>query len=160
MGHFLPFYPSKSPKNQNFKNTKKKPGDIIILHKCTKNKNHDHLLKCSWDMVRDRYNCYFSFWAIFYPFNPLRSQKIKILKKWKKPLEILSFFICEPKILIRWCMVPEIWCTTDGQSDRWTGRWKKWHIEAGVPPKKFLWPQIITKKFTMSMSHNWHGSQL
>ena len=38
------------------------PGDIIILHKCTK--THDHMLLCSCDMVRDRYN-YFLFWAIF-----------------------------------------------------------------------------------------------
>ena len=35
---FLPFTPPppKSPKNENIKN-KKNPGDIIILHKCTKN---------------------------------------------------------------------------------------------------------------------------
>ena len=26
-----------SPKNQNFEKTKKVPGDIIILHMCTKN---------------------------------------------------------------------------------------------------------------------------
>ena len=33
LGHFLPFYPTKMP------------GDIIILHKCTR--NHDHMLYCS-----------------------------------------------------------------------------------------------------------------
>ena len=54
---------------------KKTPGDIIILHKCTK--NHDYMLYCSWDMARDRCNCYFSFWAIFCPFTPLTVQKIK-----------------------------------------------------------------------------------
>ena len=43
LGHFLPFYPT-NPKNQNFE---KMPGDIIILHKCTK--NHDHMLYCSWN---------------------------------------------------------------------------------------------------------------
>ena len=26
-------------------------------------------------------NCYFSFWAIFYPFTPLTAQKIKMKKK-------------------------------------------------------------------------------
>ena len=34
--------------------------------------------------VTDVYNCYFSFWAIFFsPFTPLIAQKIKISKKWK-----------------------------------------------------------------------------
>ena len=39
---------------------------------------------CSWDMVCDRYNCSFSFWAIFCPFNPLTAWKMRISKKWKK----------------------------------------------------------------------------
>ena len=68
--------------------------------------------------------CYFSFWANFCPFTPLTAQKIKILKKGKKTLEISSFDICVPKIMIR-CMVPEIWYTTDRQTDGWI----KWHIE-------------------------------
>ena len=33
-----------------------------------------------------------SFWEIFCPFPPLLIQKIKILKNWKKLLEILSFY--------------------------------------------------------------------
>ena len=51
---------------------KKTPGDIIILHKCTK--NHDYMLHCSWDMVCDQCNCYFSFWATFYHPNILENQ--------------------------------------------------------------------------------------
>ena len=51
-------------KIQNFENLKKTPGDIIVLHKCTK--HHDHILYCSLDMARNRCN-YFSFWAIFCP---------------------------------------------------------------------------------------------
>ena len=58
-----------------------------------------------------RYGCnYFSFWTIFCSFTTLTAQKTKILKKWKKGLEISSFYICVPKIMIRWCTVPEIWC--------------------------------------------------
>ena len=76
---FCPF----TQKNQNFEKLKKAPGDIIILHKCTK--NDDYMLYCSLDMARNRLNCYFSFWAIFYPFTSLTVQKIKIEKKWKKP---------------------------------------------------------------------------
>ena len=34
---FLPFYPSNKPKTKILKNWKKKCGDIIILHMCTKN---------------------------------------------------------------------------------------------------------------------------
>ena len=56
----------------------------------------------------------FLFWAIFCPFTPLTAQNIKILTKWKKHLGITSFYICVPKIImIRWCMVSEIWCMTD-----------------------------------------------
>ena len=112
-------------KKKIMKNT---PGDIIILHKCTK--NHDHMLFCSWDMACDRYNCYFSFWAIFCSFTAITAQKIKILKKWKKHLQISSFYINVPKIMIRWCTVPEMVCNrgTDGR--------KKWHTEVGAPPKK------------------------
>ena len=74
LGYSFPFYPPNSPKNENSKKMKKSPGDII-LHKCTK--NHDHMLYCSWDMVSDGCNCYFSFWAFFCPFTLL------IAKKWK-----------------------------------------------------------------------------
>ena len=45
---FKPFFPL-NPKNQNFEKLKTPHGDIIILHKCTK--NHDHMLYCSLDMA-------------------------------------------------------------------------------------------------------------
>ena len=178
LGYFLPFYLPNSPKNQNLEKKKKTPGDIIILHMCTKNhdpmvhlswnivcdgcnyfsfwaiscpftpltaqkikiftkckklpgdiiilhkcpKNYDQMMYGSWDMVHDSCNWYFSFSAIFCIFTPLTAQKTQILKKWKKLLEISSFYICVPKIKIRWSMVPEIRCTTD----RWTdGRTEK-----------------------------------
>ena len=108
MGYFLPFYPPNSPKIQNFEKMKIMPGDVIILNKCTK--NYDQVMYSSWDMVRERCNCCSSFWAIFCPFT---AQKIKILKKWKNHLEISSFYISVPKIMIRWYLVPEIWCVTD-----------------------------------------------
>ena len=82
-GSFLPFYPTKNPKSQNFERKKKTPGDITIVNKCTK--NHDHMLYCSWDMANDGFN-YFSFWAIsvFSPFTTITAWKIQIYKKWKK----------------------------------------------------------------------------
>ena len=74
LGPFFDLLPLSS-KNENSKKMKKTSGDII-LHKYTKN----HMLYCSWDMVCDGCNCYFSFWAIFCPFTPLTAQKMKILK--------------------------------------------------------------------------------
>ena len=66
LDNFLPSYPLKTWKIKILK-VKKTPGDIIILHKCTK--NQDHMLYCSWDMAHDGCN-YFSFWTIFCPFIP------------------------------------------------------------------------------------------
>ena len=127
LGHFLS-YPSNNPENQNFE--KMKNGGII-LHKCSKNR--DHMLYCSWDMAFDGCKFYFSFWAIFYPFTPLTTRKIKVSKKQKKHLEI-SFYMFSQKIMITWCMFHEIWCVTDGQMDKRTVVQKKWHVEVGAPP--------------------------
>ena len=83
---------------------KKMLGDIITLHKCTK--NHDHMLHCSWDMAHDGFNVvshFGLFWANF--------------KKMIKYLEILSFYTSVPKIMIRWCKLAEIWCAKDRQTD-------------------------------------------
>ena len=87
---FCPITPSPplyKPENQNFEKMEKSPGEIIILHMSTINQNH--MMYDSWDMEHDRQN-FFSFWTIFYPFTPpplstLITQRIKILKKWKKP---------------------------------------------------------------------------
>ena len=87
------------------------PGDIVILDMCTINDNH--IMYVSWVMEQNRQNL-LSFWAIFCPF----IQRIKILKKWKKLLEISSFNTNVPKIMISWCTVPRhgAW-RKDGKSD-------------------------------------------
>ena len=98
LGYFLPFYPHNSSKNQNSEKMKKTTGDIIILHMCTK--NYDQMMYGSWDMVCDRCNCYFSFWAIFLPFYPPSSPKNQNFKKMKKKesLKVSSFYKCVPII--------------------------------------------------------------
>ena len=104
-------------------------------------------------MVRDRYNCYFLFWAIFCSFTPcnsLKNQNFK-KKKRKKSLEISSFYTCVPKMMIRWCMVPEIWYATDGRMDRWTG---KSGIEVGAPPKKNQYFEHSATLFGMKKKKN------
>ena len=62
----------------------KNPVNIIILHKCTKNRNH--MLWGSWHMEYNGCN-YFSFWAIFCAFPLLTNQDMKISKNWKKQKE-------------------------------------------------------------------------
>ena len=57
-----PLLPPNNPENQKFEKTKKTPGDIITLHKCTK-KSWSYAIFSS-DKTSDRCNCYFSFWAI------------------------------------------------------------------------------------------------
>ena len=59
-----------------------------------------------------------SLWDIFLPFytpppSPLNLPKIRSLKKWKKLLEISSFYKCVLKTTITWCAVPQIWSETE-----------------------------------------------
>ena len=83
-------YPNR-PKNQNLKKKWKKTSeDIIILHKHTKN---NHMLYCSWDMIRNRFNCYFLFWAIFCPFTSLTARKI-LKKFWKNEKNAWRYHLC------------------------------------------------------------------
>ena len=125
---FCPFTPPNSLKNKNLKKMKKQPGDIIILHKCTK--NYDKMMHDSWDMVHDRCNRYFSFWAIFCTFTPLKAQKLKILKKWKNLWRYHHFTYVYQKIwsddvrFLRYAarrMDEQMDGRTDGKSDMW--RW-------------------------------------
>ena len=111
LGYFLPFYPLTAPKIKfskklNKKKKKKKVGDIIILHKCTK--NHDYMLCCSWDMACNKCNCHFSSWAIFLPFYLPNNPKNENFKNIKKHLEISSFYTSVPKIMFICVTVPEI----------------------------------------------------
>ena len=74
------------------------------------------MLHCSWDLVHDR--CVFLIFNYFLSLYPTNIPKSRTFKKWKKCLEISSFYTCVPKIMITWCAVPEIWSTTDGWTDR------------------------------------------
>ena len=75
--------------------------------------------------VRCNYFHYGLFFALLPPPPPPtttmpNSLKNETSKTMQKLVEISSFYTCVPKIIIRWCTVPEIWCTTDRQMDRWT----------------------------------------
>ena len=90
-------------KNQNYEKLKKIAGDIIILHLCTKT-------TIIWGMVPEirSETEFFVILGYFLTFNPLKIWKITIFQKWKKHLEMSSFYTCATKIRIIWCMLPKI----------------------------------------------------
>ena len=61
-------HPPLTAQKMKISKMKKNPGDIIILYKCTK--NHDHLLYCSRDVVRDGFNSYFHL-GLYFSLLPL-----------------------------------------------------------------------------------------
>ena len=88
---FCPFSHLTTQKIKILKNwMKKMPEDVINLQMCTINDNH--MMYGSWDLECNRQN-FLSFWTVF-ALLPSNNPKSKILKKWKKLLEILSFYIC------------------------------------------------------------------
>ena len=60
-----------------------------------------HMLYCSWDMVHDRCDCCFSFWAIFCPLIPPPNSL-------KKTANISSFHTSVPKIMITYTSIQKI----------------------------------------------------
>ena len=68
------------------------------------------------DMAHDELFFILGYFLPFYPPNSPQDQNLKKLKK--RALEISSFYTCVLNIMIRWCMAPEIWCATDGQTYR------------------------------------------
>ena len=95
----------------------------------------------------------FHFGLFFCPFNslplspsppppppPIMSHKIKSLKKWKKHLQIPLFYTWITKIIITWCVVPEIWCVMDGWGEEQADRqMEKVTNRNGFPPKSKTW---------------------
>ena len=86
MDRFLPFYPPMDPENQNFEKIKITPEDIIILQICTINESQT--MYGSWDMECNGQN-FLSCSTIFCTFTPLKTWKIKILKKISEDVIIL-----------------------------------------------------------------------
>ena len=106
--HFRPFFallPLYGPKKSKFSKKQKKYLKILSF---SKDKSQ------SYDIWFLRYGVQwtecFVILGHFCPFTPLTAQKIKILKKWIKMNEKNESV---PKIMIRWCTLPEIWCVTN-----------------------------------------------
>ena len=96
---FCPFIPPMDPENQNFEKKTNKLADIILQMFTI---NDSHMI---YDMECNR-QIFLSFLTVFCTFTPLTTRKIKILKNWKKPLEIPSFYTSVPKIMIICYTVP------------------------------------------------------
>ena len=134
--HFGTFFCLLPPRKIKILKTARKVKILKKWKKC--------LQKSSFYMVRDRHNCYFSFWVIFCSFTSLTAQKIKILTKMKKmPGDIIILHMCtknyDQMMYSSWDMVHNRWkdrCT-DRQMDEW-----KWHIDLGTSSKKLeeWWP--------------------
>ena len=89
---FILLCPPKNLKNQNFGKMKNVAGDIIISHMCTKNQNH---IRYGFSDTEWKKQISLSFWVSFCPFTPLTIQKIKILKKRKKPSgDVIILHMC------------------------------------------------------------------
>ena len=69
---------------------KKTPGDIIILHMCTK--NYDQMMYGSWDILSDRQTDGKSDISRWVPH--LKAPKIKMLKMKKFAGDIIILYIC------------------------------------------------------------------
>ena len=59
------------------------------------------------DIIFCHFRPFFAFLPNYWP------QQLKCGKNVKKHLDILSFYTCVPLIKIIWCMLPEIWSSTD-----------------------------------------------
>ena len=104
LGHFLPFYPPKNLKDQNFEKNEK--SCQRYYHFTHLHQKYNHLMYGSWDIEWDR--------RIFFALLPFATTwKIKILKKCKNHLVMASFYTCVPKITTISCTLffYQIWYT-------------------------------------------------
>ena len=93
LDRFLPFYPKqkiKQTKNQNFEKMKKKSGNIIILHMCTRQSDDVWFLRHeAWQTeLFAILDCFLPF---YHPNNP-KNQNFEKLKK--KPGDIIILHMC------------------------------------------------------------------
>ena len=112
----------KNPKNQNFENMKKMPGDIIILHKCTKIMIIWYTVPEIWRVTDLIVIFHFGLFFALFPF---------FQKNEKKAWRYHHITHVYQKLWldgVRFLKNGAPW--TDGRTEG-----KKWHKEVGAPPK-------------------------
>ena len=101
LGHFLPSDPPKNPKK------KKTPRNVIILYLYSTNEHHVYS-SCYMECDRE-FIVLLDHFLRLVGGTPYNSENQNVEKMKKKPGHIISH-----KLTINvWCMVPEIWSTTD-----------------------------------------------
>ena len=130
LGHFLPFYPPKNPKNQNFekwKNLLKISSFYTCVPKITIYDNK----WCTVPEIQSETDIIFCDFGLFFAL--LKPKKSKFLKNEKNTWRYHHFAYVYQKLWWDdvWFLRYGTWWT-EGQ----TNGQKKWHIEVGAPPKK------------------------
>ena len=115
LGHFLPFYPPNSPKNENIKKKKKKRKYLEISSFYTsvpKLMIIGYTVLGIWCVTIVTIVFYFGQFLTFHPLNSPKNKNFKKKKRKKTPGHT-SFYASTPKIMIICYTVLEIWCVTD-----------------------------------------------
>ena len=105
LGHFLPSYPPKNLKNQNFEKWK----NLLEISSFDTSALKITIMWCTVPEIQsERDNTFLSFWAISCPFCPdnQENQNFKIEKKTPGDIIILHISAINDNY---WCIVPEIW---------------------------------------------------
>ena len=109
LGHFLPFYPNKNPKNQKFEKWKNLL-EISSFHTCVPK---IMIIWCTVPEIQSetgRIFCHFgSFFALSPPWQPRKSKFWKTEKTWKYNFT----HVYHKWQSYDWCMVLETWSMTD-----------------------------------------------
>ena len=136
MGYFLCFYLTNSLKNQNLKKWK----NTWRYHHFTQVHQKSWSYAPTVPEIQHVTDVIVIFhFRLFFALLPPNSPKIKILKKWKKRLEISSFYIgvtfyiCDQMVYGSRDM-----CTTNRQ----TNGLKKRHVQVGAPPRNLKKQEI------------------
>ena len=149
------------------------PGDIIILHKCTKNHDHVPEIWCAtdvWQLIQlicqmwlCQLLCVNFILVYFLPFclpNNPKNQNLKEMKKTLRDIIILHMRTknYDQMMYGSWAMVRDRRTNkqTDGRTDERTDTQKKWHIELNSPPKnkqksKWVFIHEITRLIIMKI---------
>ena len=104
-GSFFALFPPKNLKNQNFEKIKKMCWDIIILHKCTK--NHDQICYTVPEIQFAADVIYIFHFGLFFVL-VLVPKKSRFLNTEKNTWRYHHFNTCAPKIMIIWCINPNL----------------------------------------------------
>ena len=106
---FLPLYPTNNLRNKNLKKRKENL-EISSFYKYVPQMTIIWYMALEIWSATDRISFHF---GPLFALLPPDTQKIKILIKWKKRLEISSFYKGVPQINTIWRMVPETWSPKD-----------------------------------------------